>query len=74
MVHVIVKRRDEWHVLRRMIDAHAPVPRKRQRGIQKIRWKDSCKRYMERVGLKEEDALDRTKCKNDIQYHSGDPR
>ncbi len=25
-------------------------------------------------GLKEEDALDRTKWENDIQYHSGDPR
>ena len=29
---------------------------------------------MENVGLKEEDALDRTKWKNDIQYHSGDSR
>ena len=26
---------------------------------------------MKRVGLKEEDALDRTKWKNNIQYHSG---
>ena len=29
---------------------------------------------MESVGLKEEDALDRTNWKNDIQYHSVDPR
>ena len=29
---------------------------------------------MESVGLKEEDILDRIKWKNDIQYHSGDPR
>ena len=29
---------------------------------------------MESVGLKEEDALDRTKWKNDIHNHSGDPR
>ena len=29
---------------------------------------------METVGLKEEDVLDRTKWKRDIQYHSGDPR
>ena len=36
--------------------------------------KDSCKRDMESVGLKEEDALDRTKWKNDIHNHSGDPR
>ena len=30
--------------------------------------------YMENVRLKEEDALDRTKWKNDIRYHCGDPR
>ena len=29
---------------------------------------------MESMGLKEEDAVDRTKWKNDIQYNSGDPR
>ena len=56
----------------RMLDA--PVPGKRWEGILKTRWKDSCKRDMESVELKEEDALDRTKWKNDIQYHSGDPR
>ena len=38
------------------------------------RWKDSWKRDMESVRLKEEDVLDRTKWKNDIQYHSGDHR
>ena len=31
-----VKRREEGHVLRRMLDA--PVPGKRQRGRQKTRW------------------------------------
>ena len=35
-------RRDEGHVLRRMLDA--PVPGKRRRGRQKTRWNDSCKR------------------------------
>ena len=30
--------------------------------------------FMERLGLKEEDVLDRTKWKNDIQNHSGDLR
>ena len=39
-----VKRREEGHVLRRMLDA--PVPGKRRRGRQKSRWKDSCKRDM----------------------------
>ena len=29
---------------------------------------------MESVGLKEEDALDRTTWKNYVEYHSGDPR
>ena len=37
-----VKRRDEGHVLRRMLDA--PVPRKRRRGRKKTSWKDLCKR------------------------------
>ena len=67
-----VKRREEGHVLRRMLDA--PVQGKRQRGRQKTRWKDSCKRDMESVGLKDKDALDRTMWKNDIHNHSGDPR
>ena len=48
-----VKRRDEGHTLRRMLDA--PVPGKRRRRKQKSRWKDSCKRYMESV-LNEENA------------------
>ena len=67
-----VKRREEGHVLRRMLDA--PVPGKRRRGRQTTRWKDSCKRDRESVGLKEEDVLDRTKCKNVIHKYSGDPR
>ena len=59
-------------MLRRMLDA--PVQEKRWRGRQKCGWKDSCKRDTENVRLKKEDALDRTKWKDDIQYHSGDPR
>ena len=31
-------------------------------------------RDIESVGVKEENVPDRTKWKNDIQYHSGDPR
>ena len=41
--------RDAGHVLRRMLDGL--VPGKRRRGRQKTRWKDSCKRYIERVVL-----------------------
>ena len=50
----------------------ASLPGKRRRGRQKTRWK---KKWKVR-GVKEEDTLDRTKWKNDIQYvyHSGDPR
>ena len=44
------------------------------RGRQNTRWKESCKRDRDCVGLKEEDTLDRTKWKNDIRNHSGDPR
>ena len=67
-----VKRREEGHVLRRMLDI--PVPGKRRRGRHEARWKHSCKRNMESIGSKEEDVLDRTKWKNDIHNHSGDPR
>ena len=59
-------------MLRRMLDA--PVPGKRQRVRQTARWKDLCKGDMESVGLKEEDARERTKWKNHIQFHSSDPR
>ena len=45
-----VKRRDEGHVLRSMLDA--PIPGKRQTGRPKTRWKDSCKRGMESVGIR----------------------
>ena len=65
------KRRDEWHVLRRMLDA--PVPGTRRRVRQKTRLKDSCKIYMENVGLKKKDTMGRGKWKNDVQDHSGDP-
>ena len=59
-----VKRRDEGHVLRRMLDA--PAPGKRRIGRQKTRWKDSSKRDVEGVWLNEEDTLDRTKWKTFI--------
>ena len=63
-----VKRYDEGHVLRRMSDAPCSIKketegRPKQDGI-----------HMESVGLEEEDVLDRTKWKNDIHNHSGDPR
>ena len=43
-----VKRRDDGHVLRGN-GRCTTVPRKRGRGGQKTRWKDSCKIYMESV-------------------------
>ena len=64
-----VKRRDEGHVIRRMLDAR--VTGKRRRGRQKTRWKDSCKRDVESVGLKMKDG---TKWKRGIQNDSCDPR
>ena len=48
-----------------MVDT--PVPGNRQRGRQKTRWKDSCKRDLESLGLKREDVLDRTKWKRDME-------
>ena len=66
-----VKRRDEGHVLRRMLDA--PVPGKKWRGRQKITWKTFCKIYLKSVVLTVDDVLDRTPWKRDIQNQSGDP-
>ena len=66
-----VKRRDEGHVLRRMLAS--PVPGKRRRGRQKTRWKDSCKRYGKCV-FKGGVRTGHDKWSNDIQYHSGDHR
>ena len=41
-------------MLRRMLEAPILGKTKRRRGRQKTRWKDSCKRYIESIGLKEE--------------------
>ena len=61
---------------RRMLDA--PVPGKRQKG--KVREDDrkpgGKKRYMESIGLTEDDVLDSHRTKwnyNDIQNHPGHP-
>ena len=67
-----IKRTDERHVLRRVLDG--PQPGKGRRGRHNTMWKDSCKRDMESVGLKVEDLLNRTKWKNDIPNHFGEPR
>ena len=72
MIMKITGKRLKWYAKKTELDA--PVPGKRRRGRQKTRWKDSCKRDMESVVLKEEDVLDRTKRKNDNQNHSDDPR
>ena len=61
-------RYEEDHMLRRMA-----VPGKKRRGRQKTRWKESCHRDMESVGLKVVDVTDMTKSNIEIQNHSGDP-
>ena len=51
VVRMYVKRREKGTgMLTIMVDA--PAPGKRWRGRQKTRWKDSCKRDMESLGLK----------------------
>ena len=55
-----VKRRDEGHVLRRMLDEPGPGKRDGEED------RNPC------GNTREEDALDMTKRKNDIRYHSGD--
>ena len=52
----------------------ASIPRKMCKGKQKTRWKNSCNRDMESVGLKADGVLDRTKWKRAIQNSSGESR
>ena len=54
---VVVERREEGNVLRRMVDAQ--VPGQIQRRRRKIWWIESCKRDVETVGLNMGDVLDR---------------
>ena len=64
-----VKRREEEHMLRRMVDAS--VPGKRLRGRQQTRWKESCDRDMENVGIMD-DLMGRTTWQRNIQNYSAD--
>ena len=52
-------------------DVRCTSTRKETERKTETRRKDSCKSDMESAGLKEKDALDRTKWKNDIKNHSG---
>ena len=67
-----LKRRNEGHVLRIMLDGPVCLRGQTRGGRQKTRWKDSSKRYMESGGLKQEDAG--TKWNIEMQNHSGDHR
>ena len=66
-----VKKRDERHVLTRMLDYRY---QERDGEYDRKTGGKTRKRDMESVVLKADDELDRTKRKNDIQYDSGDPR
>ena len=64
-------RRDEGHVLKKNVrctSTRKDMDMKTENQVERL----SCKRHGS-VGLKE-DARDRTKWKNDIKYHSDDPR
>ena len=51
-----VKRRDEGHALRRMLDVHVGVPGEMEK--RKTRWKDLCKRKVKRGGHTGQDKLE----------------
>ena len=74
--HGHVKRREESHVVRRMLGAtEGCVTGKRQRGGQKTRWKDSCKGDMEMWvkggGHIGQDTLEQ---RHTIPHHPAPPR
>ena len=52
-----VRKMKEKHILRRMLDVD--MPGKRRRGWPNLRWKDTCKRDMTEVGLKEGNTTNR---------------
>ena len=67
-----VMRMEEDHVVRRVMTK--AIPGKRKRGRPKTMWKDVCKRDMQTVGLREDDAGYRAYWKETIDNHSGDSR
>ena len=67
-----VRRMEEEHIVRRMLDVD--IPGKRRRGRPNLRWKDACKRDMTEVGLKEDNATNRAGWRKRLISYTGDPR
>ena len=69
-----VRRMKEEHFVRRMLNVD--IPGKRRRGRPNLRWKDTCKRDMTEVGLKEDNTTNRAAWINKIisYRYTGDPR
>ena len=62
MTNVNVLRRDDDSVLRVALDLE--VSGKRKQGRPKKIWKNQVEEQMDKIGLKKEDALNRTKWRN----------
>ena len=67
-----VRRMEEEHIVRRMLDVD--IPGKRRRGRPKLRWTDACKRDMTKVGMKESNTTNRAAWRKKIDSHTSDPR
>ena len=64
------RRMKEEHIVRRMLDVD--IPGKRRRGRPNLRWKDSCKRDMTEVGVKEDNTTNRVESKKKLISYTGD--
>ena len=62
----------EEHIVRRMLDVE--IPGKRIRGRPNLRRKDTCKRDMTEMGLKEDKTTNRAAWRNTVISYTGDPR
>ena len=63
-------RRMKEHIVRRMLDVD--ISGKRRRGRPKRRWKNACKRYMTKAGLKEDNATNRAAWRKKINSYTPD--
>ena len=64
-------RRDDEHILRKVL--RADIPGKRKRGRPKTRRKDACQRDLKSTGLRAGEETDRAMWRRKITSYTGDP-
>ena len=69
-----VRRMNEEHIVRRMVDVDIDREKKKMEAKPNIRWKDACKRDMTEAGLKEDNAENGAEWRKKLISYTGDPR